>query len=248
MKNLNGHCQGNIVLIVVIYGFFTLGLFLPCIAGPADNNPGIAPINASPYGKTYSEWAAEWWHWALETPVESNPVNTGNCYDAQKGHVWFIYGTFGGPSPVDRTCTVPSGTALFFPLLNTCVFGIDPDPPSVQELRDLLSCTVPSDLEVTIDGAAIKNPTQYFEESAVFELHMPFPNILGWDPAWWDLSELYLHPGVDLGYYLFLYPLPVGKHEISFKGSWLCSGNAEPFGLDVTYHIEVEPHSSSMHR
>jgi hypothetical protein len=24
-------------------------------------NPGIAPINSKPHGKSYSEWAAAWW-------------------------------------------------------------------------------------------------------------------------------------------------------------------------------------------
>ena len=31
--------------------------------------PYIAPVRSHPLGQTYSEWAARWWQWALETPL-----------------------------------------------------------------------------------------------------------------------------------------------------------------------------------
>src|SRR5262245_18638881 len=82
-------------------------------------NPGIAPIQSRPHGQSYSDWAAQWWQWALETPVSVNPVvdKTGvHCAEGQSDHVWFLAGAFGGGT-VKRTCTVPTGTALFFPLI-----------------------------------------------------------------------------------------------------------------------------------
>jgi hypothetical protein len=52
-------------------------------------NPAIAPINARVLGKTYSEWSALWWQWALEQAASANPLldTTGaNCMSGQAGH------------------------------------------------------------------------------------------------------------------------------------------------------------------
>ena len=70
--------------------------------------------SASPkvFGKTYGEWAAKWWQWALAGPAGENAVQdtTGEFCDANqpKGKVWFLAGTFGGT--VTRTCTIPKRT------------------------------------------------------------------------------------------------------------------------------------------
>ncbi len=39
---------------------------------------------------------------------------------------WFLAGTFGG-SPVERTCTMPAGRWLFFPLVNYVFLITEPD-------------------------------------------------------------------------------------------------------------------------
>src|SRR5690348_896589 len=87
-------------------------------------NPGVIPPNAAPHGKTYGEWSAAWSKWAYEAPDGKNPVldTTGaNCAVGQSGHVWFLAGTFFvGPQtgPAVRTCTIPPGQMLFFPIGN----------------------------------------------------------------------------------------------------------------------------------
>lgn len=60
-----------------------------------------------------------WWTWAASQLEADNPVSdtTGkNCAKGQPGGVWFLAGSFGGR--VTRTCTVPAGTPLVFPLVN----------------------------------------------------------------------------------------------------------------------------------
>ena len=38
-------------------------------------NPGILPPNSKLGGKTYGQWNAQWWKWALSLPVdENNPL------------------------------------------------------------------------------------------------------------------------------------------------------------------------------
>jgi len=78
------------------------------------------------FGKTYSEWAAAWQEWSLSIPASKHPLfNNGDCSTGQKGidgkmgPVFFLGGGYAGPSgAVKRTCTVPAGKALFFPIVN----------------------------------------------------------------------------------------------------------------------------------
>src|SRR5688500_11533882 len=77
----------------------------------AEPGPRIAPIQSHPHGQTYSEWAAAWWQWALETPADVNPLldTTGaNCAVNQTDHVWFLAALL-GPGTVTRSCTIPNG-------------------------------------------------------------------------------------------------------------------------------------------
>src|SRR5215831_10665104 len=66
-----------------------------------------------------SHLATSWWQWALETPASENPLtDTTGQFAAvnQRGRVWFLAGNSGGITI--RPITVPSGKALFFPIVN----------------------------------------------------------------------------------------------------------------------------------
>jgi hypothetical protein len=108
----------NVKLWLVLTVFALAGtLFSAGVIAETNISPRIAPIQSNPHGHSYSEWAARWWQWAIEQPAGVNPVTdtTGQfCATGQKGAVWFLAGTFGVPSSVSRTCTVPAGQALFF--------------------------------------------------------------------------------------------------------------------------------------
>jgi len=49
------------------------------------------------------------------------------------------------------------------------------------------------------------------------------------------VPQLLLSPSVDEGYYLFLQPLPPGKHTITWKAK---VGTIEQ---NITYNIDVKP-------
>jgi hypothetical protein len=202
----------------------------------------IVPINASPHGHSYSELAAAWWQWALETPASQNAVldTTGaSCASNQSDDVWFLAGTlFGGP--VTRTCTVPTGTFLFFPLANVFYGAFLTDPPETRTeafVRSQTTCILGTDLQVEIDGLPVTMPEQYLTESPLFTVHFPTDNVFGLTAA--DVPELTLDPTVDRGYYLYLHPLSPGAHTIHFQtapGSALCGPTQE-----VTYNLTVSP-------
>lgn len=214
----------------------------PAVAAPSsqDNNPGIAPIQSHPNGKTYGQWAAAWWQWALQTSKSINPLlDNGDCSVGQKGNVWFIGGTLSN-EPVVRNCTVPTGTKLFFPLVNTTYGAFVTDPPEQRTetyLREQVACDAPIQLQAEIDGKSIKNPTQYLEQSPLFDIQLPPDNVYGLDET--TIPQLRLSPSVDQGYYLFLEPLKPGQHTIKWKAKISCpSSNVEQ---NVTYNIVVKP-------
>jgi hypothetical protein len=219
------------------------------IAAPQAQNPGIAPIVSHPHGKSYSGWAPTWWKWAQQTPASVNPMlDRGSCDVGQVGRVWFLGGTFtGAPGTTVRTCTISTGTALFFPLINIFFGAFLNDPPAQRTeafLRAQVSCTN-AVITAEIDGVAIKDPTQYFENSPLFEVQLPEDNVFGVDES--VVPQLLLSPSVDSGYYLFVNPLSPGSHTIHWTASMTCP-NLGNIQQDVRYTITVVPPGASKHR
>lgn len=202
----------------------------------------VMPINASPHGQSYGELAAAWWQWALETPASQNAVldTTGaSCASNQRDHVWFLAGTlFGGQ--VTRSCTIPTGTFLFFPLANIFYGAFLTDPPETRTeafVRSQTACIVGAELHVEIDGVPVTAPQQYLTESPLFTVQFPTDNVFGLTAD--DVPELILDPTVDRGYYLYLHPLSPGTHTIHFRtapGSSSCGPTQE-----VTYNLTIAP-------
>ncbi len=237
-------CRGVACAVIVVV--FLL-LAVPPGAVSGETNPGIAPIQSHPHGHTYGEWAARWWQWALGLPVTGHPVLdlTGeHCAQGQTGRVWFLAGTFGGqlfpePVPVERQCTVPNGTALFFPLISSFVGAFLNDPPEARTeafLRAQIAC-VNAELSAEIDGVPVQNPLQYFEKSPLFDVHLPPDNIFGLGED--VIPELRLSPSVDQGFYLFVRPQPPGEHTLRWRAFWVCPFPPFDFEENVTYHLTV---------
>jgi hypothetical protein len=220
-------------------------------------NPGVLPANSTPYGKTYGNWGAAWWTWALAIPAAQNPIldATGEfCHIGQEGPVWFLAGTFGGPAT--RSCTVPRGKALLVAILNQVLnapedvpysqsiathLGVDPSTLTAEEVMRLAvnwNLDHASVLAVTVDGVDIKNVAQYRDDSD------PFALVLSdiFEPAYpAGPREL----NVADGYYVMLRPLTPGTHTIHVQsGLEFSIADGDPFdfefSMDVTYHLTVE--------
>jgi hypothetical protein len=210
--------------------------------------PLVAPIDSSPRGQTYGRWAAEWVQWALSIPAAVNPVldvDGSNCAQRQVDKVWFLAGRFDDVG-VARSCTIPAGRALFFPLINNAYFAFLNDPPETRTekfVRSIAACTRPAEISVWIDGAKVSRPTQFFtgpsgSQSPIFNAQLPPGNIFGADET--GIPELALTPSAEQGYYLFVNPMRPGVHTIR----WLASGcTAFNPPQDITYHLTVSPRS-----
>lgn len=196
----------------------------------------VYPPYVAPLGKTYSQYGAAWWKYALAQPAATNPITdtTGeDCDNGQSGPVWFLAGTFGG-DPVTRACTIPFGKTIVIPVANG-LYGAFPEDPADQRTEAYVrsqvtpSLQAATDLKASIDGSQVTDVKgRYFEQSTLFTFTFGADNVFG-VPAGTQLA-----PAADAGYYLALYPLLPGNHTVKVSGTVPGTGT-----VDVTYKIKV---------
>ena len=196
------------------------------------------PVTQKAYGTTYPKLATRWLEWVYSIPAATNPIaDVDGSFGAtgQSGKVWLLAGNFGGTTT--RSLTVPSGTALFFPIvnyfwLNTPELGDQPWSPAWeaavrQQLADVVDTAHGITLEVdgvpsvTVDNLRVRSNVGTCVISAG---SLGGPSTLPGP-----------HECVADGYWALLDPLSVGNHTIRF------TGGTSGFSLDVTYNITVKP-------
>jgi hypothetical protein len=179
--------------------------------------PGVYSVDDKPYGLTYGQWTANFWKWMISIPQQDNPNNdpTGEkcAINQTDPNVSYLAPTFGGVA--ERTCTIPSGKAILFPLLvGECNYLENPELKTESELRVCAKQTNDAgsrSIEAVVDGVKLKNLDKYRVESQLFDLTFPANNVFSVKAGnTKDVSD---------GFWVFLKPLPVGKHEIEFSAS-----------------------------
>lgn len=211
-----------------------LALLLPMQAGAAEGDNALRSLTA------------EWWQWALSIPTSENPTldATGEkCFVGQRGSTWFLAGTF-GVGPVTRSCSVPAGKRIFFPVANSSFFdspnvcGQGPEHLSVAEMRAFIAGFVAglTEVSVELDGEPVDDLHRV--RSRVFEIALPEENVFDTPCAGaGGLPAGIYSPAVDDGYYALIEPLPAGHHTLRFHAE-----NAEVgFVIDTTYELTVVP-------
>ncbi|MET8626712.1 hypothetical protein ABZW30_23635 [Kitasatospora sp. NPDC004669] len=141
-----------------------------------------------------------------------NPVSDQDghlCAQGQKGGIWFLAGTFG--ETVTRSCTVPAGVPIAFPLVNR-----------VGEAADCDAFMASAKGSAVLDGQALE-PERY-EATPV--------QVTGVDG-----NPLTQHGGRfgtrACGLWEQVEPLAPGSHTLSIRGS---SGS---FAVSVDYTLQV---------
>lgn len=221
--------------------------------GGAPNASGVLPPESMPYGMSYGEWSALWWNWAMGQPVASNPIADPDgsfCDVGQSGPVWFLAGAFGGSAT--RSCTIPAGKAIFFPVVNVyvnfpcgCPACAVPelDPSQIETCLATFATDYMDDidqLEVQVDGVSLKkNLFDYRARSGLFTF-TPDPS-----NAVFDGCILPSQPAVSDGYWVMLAPLSAGHHTLYFRGAGMirlgdpnCTFDF-PFEVQLTYNLTV---------
>lgn len=198
--------------------------------------PAAFAPESAPYGVTYSEWTARWWQWALKIPRNRNPISdtTGkNSAEGQTGSdpVWFLAGTLGGM--IERACEIPAGKAILFPVSNNESSYIEfPDLTTELELRACSKADIDkvTRLMVAIDGVELKelDLKSYRIQSPLFSVTLPEDSIFGVTAG--------TTQAVSDGYWMFLKPLPPGRHHIHFMGSCI----TDALRIEAKYEIDVK--------
>jgi hypothetical protein len=209
----------------------------PGIARGMTGNVNILPPRSKLAGLTYGDWAASWWQWILSIPQKHSPAkdNDGkDCAQKQSGPVWFLAGTFDSKPAAERTCAIPAGKAVFFPIITTEKSYVEfPEFKSEAELRSRAEDAIDrvKNVWARVDGTPIENLHQYRVKSHLFSITYVENNVIGLPPR---NSE-----AVAEGYYIMLYPLSTGKHDIHFGGAAFCIRDELQFQTCANYCLTV---------
>jgi hypothetical protein len=201
-------------------------LAIPGLARSAGLDVLVSP-KALVAGRSQADWSVAWWQWAASFDGADSPVadRTGAyCHLKQNGPVWFLAGTYGTRRTV-RTCTVPRGKHLFFPLINYVYFVANPAvPPSCASvtLSAQRATEHPSALVLNLDGVDGSELSTHRQATSCFNI-----GALADPPQ-------QIFPSAANGYYVMLKPLPPGEHELNFGGVLPSMSQA------VTYRLIVK--------
>jgi hypothetical protein len=127
-----------------------------------------------------------------------------------------------------RKCTLSNITSILFPILNSeCSYAEFPYLKNETQLRDCAKAEQDkvNSLEASIDGIKLVNLNQYRIQSPLFNFSLPEDNILRLKPQ--------TTQAVSDGNWIFLRPLSIGNHTISFRGDTADSpgNNTDSFAL-----------------
>jgi len=238
-------------------------LGLTMLTGPSSADPQPP--------RPLQELEALWWQWAysIPQPVDENgkPVAPFNplfdpsrayCMVGQRGPVWFLAGTDGlTRGQVKRSCSIPEDVSLFFPVIsfvNVNTPGCPPGEPNMNVEQLLAQANFPQTIDAVnsnplsamVDGVEIKTLVSLVQTEP-FEVALPTQNVFNaiYGPNI-CVNNTPVAPGiyspvVAEGYYVWLPPLPLGKHTIVFYASETASIFFGKAHQNVVYDITVVP-------
>lgn len=195
-------------------------------------------------GRSYGEWAAQWMAWSFAGPIGQNVIEdtTGELCALHQptSRVWFLAGTFGGAA--ERSCTVPRGRALFYPLILVSWIDCPGTPDETvpeSEVRDILDASAFSgvvELSTRLNDASVAShqwPVVRVQTPA-FTSVLPNGNVV----TWCSTQGASLPAGrsgrqIADGYWVMLPALPPGQHTLTLRGA------VPGFDNSVTYRLTV---------
>ncbi|MBK8257191.1 MAG: hypothetical protein IPK82_31525 [Polyangiaceae bacterium] len=215
---------------------------------------GIAGVLVTPPSAAA---ATGWMSWAFGQAWSNGPVQdtTGAaCANGQSGSIWYLAGTTGGAAT--RSCTIPAGKTLVFPLINRwAIFRPEayPDADAIKKLQNDVdnffrqSHHKTCSLTLTIDGEEVGGDFDALYENQYVLVDDPF--------------NLYVNPGDNIftpfgvpsgttggnmpaeaaGHYAVVSPLPAGDHVLELGGKTCQNKNEVIFETHVTYNLHIDP-------
>jgi hypothetical protein len=232
------HFLNSQTVTITLLGIVTLVPSIVVFAYADNSNPGVYSVDSKPFGITYPDWTASWEQWLISQTDQANAAadTTGKfCAINQNGPVWFLAGTT-GQGPVVRTCTVPHGKAILFPVVNSECSYID--NPTARSESDLIMCAKQDNnratsLQASVDGHSLQQLDKYRVTSRLVPVTFPNGNMFGVTPGRTQIV-------VD-GFYVFLQPLAQGDHTLRFSSfTPPASPGGANYVVDVMYHLKIQ--------
>ena len=235
MKNEIYQLISYMVLFAFILSIVLFAFILPVNVNASNITPDFFPVESKPYGLTFEDWASKWWQWAYSQPKGSNPLvddNRGNlCKNGQNSEeVWYLAGTLVNNSEIVRSCTVPLGKAILFPV------SVAECSASKSNWWDNLFSNITEKLWNVCDAKMVKMNTTFdgqtvepvfVKSSKLFKLVLPPNNVKNIEPGEKE--------GVNKGYGLMIEPPPIGRHNITSLAV-----DSHNFRSNVTYYLTVK--------
>ena len=199
-----------------------LSLFVSSIAFAAPASP--IPVKENVTGVSQPDLTKRWWVWFFSFEPGQSPTadRTGaKCAERQDGPIWFLVGVTGGGS-VKRTCHLPEGKTLFFPLV-TYIFVPNGAGSCTEMILQARESTDGAKLFAELDGEPIGELEKHRVTSGnCFDAGEKSP------------GHMSLWPAASNGYWLALPPLSKGQHKLHYGGT------VPTLNQDVTYTLIVE--------
>ncbi len=207
----------------------------------------VFPPESSPFGASYAEWAANWWHWGLSSSTSTtgplkddnvNGVGGAQCAVGQgpgSGPVWYLAGNAG-----TKSCTIPHGRAILVNVLSAVYCAFNDDQPlatrSVGFVRSVLNGDALDEttgLSMTIDGKPVPLVRRFLASSVIFPLYsIPSAPDTFFGPV---AATSFPFTCATDGFYVLVKPLSPGSHTIHYAGN-----HAPQLVTNVTYNLTVQ--------
>lgn len=222
----------NLGILAVLSSTSFLSIFVY-----ADNlNPGIYSKDSAPFGISYGDWIAKFWTWFIQIPADVHPrehYTPERCATAQSGPVWFLTDIVVATD--ERNCTIPSGKAIFLPILNGVSWDDKSNPVPKSEQDVIEGATAGNEYAVIsamLDGREIKDLMSYRAQSSWFNITVPDNNVFNNKPG--------VYKAIADGFFLFVEPLPPGNHTLQYTVSVLNPVAAEyNYAATLKYNLKV---------
>lgn len=191
--------------------FFIVASLLAAATGLSFESIAVRP-DVVVQGRAQEDWSRAWWRWAASFDGDTSPIadSTGSlCHLKQNGRVWFLAGTYGSHR-VTRTCHVPKGKFLFFPLINYAVMPTHSDGQVCEAamMKARVITDEPAVLVLEVDGKRVPGLERHRQATQDC-----------FDMAAHSRSGAGSFPSAANGYYVMLRPLAPGTHTLNFGGS-----------------------------
>ena len=182
----------------------------------------LIPAAKAIAGVSQEEWSKRWWRWAMSFDDDESPVADRDgrfCAEGQTGPVWFLAGTYGTARTV-RSCRVPAGKTLFFPLINYVTFEPDDADESCASLKKRAAelTPAPDALVLEVNGKRFNGLAAHRQATR----------------RCFHITEDDDTRAAGNGFYVALGPLKKGRYTLNFGG--ILPGMSQA----VTYTLDVE--------